>query len=114
VPHDHAINPIRAPGVISKTPVNYFSLVDIPRNPPNPERDAQIRDRQNVAGKFGFVLGCVAAIIAVSINLYRAPRPLTFLSLAISALLAALNMPVGIMLGLWGEKLTRPKHLRPK
>jgi len=88
--------------------------VDIPRNPPNPERDAQIKARQHVAGKFGFLLGCVAAIIAVAINLFRAPRPITFLSLAISVLLAALNMPIGIMLGLWGEKITRPKNLRPK
>lgn len=88
--------------------------MDIPRNPPNPERDAQIKFRQHLAGKFGFILGCVAAIIAVAINLYRAPKPISVLSLAISVLLAALNMPIGIMLGLWGERVTRPKNLRPK
>ena len=88
--------------------------MDIPRNPPNPERDALIQYRQQRVGKFGFILGCVAAVIALAINLYRAPRPLSFPSLVISVLLAALNMPIGIMLGLWGEKLTRPKNLGKK
>jgi hypothetical protein len=88
--------------------------VDIPRNPPNPERDAQIKARQDVAGRFGFVLGCIAALVAVSVNLWRAPKPFTFLSLALAGLMAALNVPVGIMLGLFGERVTRPKNLRPK
>src|ERR1051325_6606595 len=85
--------------------------VDIPRNPPNPERDAAIKARQDVAGRFGFTLGVIAAVMAVSIELYRAPRPMTFLSLALAVLMAALNMPIGIMLGLLGERVTRPKAL---
>jgi len=88
--------------------------VDIPRNPPNPERDAQIKARQDVAGRFGFILGCVAAVAAVSVNLWRAPRPFSFISLALAVLMAALNVPIGIMLGLFGERVTRPKNLRPK
>lgn len=87
--------------------------MDIPRNPPNPERDAAIKARQDVAGRVGFILGCVAAVVAVTINLYRSPRPYSFMSLALAVLMAALNMPVGIMLGLAGERVTRPKDLRP-
>ena len=87
--------------------------MDIPRNPPNPERDAAIKARQDVAGRVGFALGCIAAIAAVTINVYRSPRPYTFLSLALAVLMAALNVPIGIMLGLAGEKVTRPKNLRP-
>jgi hypothetical protein len=86
--------------------------VDIQRFPRNPNRDAIIKARQHVAGKFGFMLGCVAAIAAVSINLYRSPRPFTFIALALAVLLAALNMPVGIGLGLLAEKLTRSRDLR--
>jgi hypothetical protein len=87
--------------------------LDILRNPPNPEREAAIKARQDVAGRAGFTLGCIAAVAAVTLNLWRSPRPYTFLSLALAVLMAALNMPLGIMLGLGGEKLTRPKHLRP-
>jgi hypothetical protein len=86
--------------------------VDIPRKPPEAEREAAIKARQNVAGKFGFILGCIAAVIAVTMNVMRAPRPMSFLSLALAVLMAALNMPIGIMLGLLGEKVTRPKSLR--
>jgi hypothetical protein len=86
--------------------------VDIPRNPPDPERDAEIRARQDLAGKFGFTLGCIAAVIAVSLELWFTVWPLTFLSFATAVLMAALNMPFGIILGLAGERLTRPKHLR--
>lgn len=88
--------------------------MDILRNPPNPERDALIKARQDVAGKFGFILGCIAAIVAVSINIYRAPEPYSFVSLALAVLMAALNMPIGIMLGLLGERVTRPRDLRRK
>ena len=84
--------------------------MDIPRLPP--EDDPQIKARQDAAGRFGFVLGCVAALSAIAINLYRSPRPWEWTSLALAILMAALNVPFGIMLGLLGEKLTRPK--RPK
>lgn len=87
--------------------------MDIPRNPPNPERDAEIKARQDLAGRFGFALGCVAAVIAVVLELWFTVWPLTFLSLATAVLMAALNMPIGILLGLAGERLTRPRHLRP-
>lgn len=87
--------------------------VDIPRNPPNPERDAEIKARQDMAGKYGFILGCVAAVVAVAYNLYVTEHDLSFVSLALAVLIAALNMPIGIMLGLAGEKVTRPKKLRP-
>jgi len=86
--------------------------VDIPRNPPDPERDAAIKARKDMAGRFGFALGCVAAVIAVSLELYFTAWPLTFLSFATAVLMAALNMPIGIALGLAGERLTRPKELR--
>jgi len=86
--------------------------VDIPRLPP--EDDPRIKARQNVAGRFGFILGCIAAASAIGINLYRAPRPLDWLAVMIAVLMAALNMPLGIMIGLLGEKLTRPRRNKPR
>ena len=88
--------------------------MDIPRNPPNPERDAAIKARQNVAGKFGLVLGCVAAIVAMTLNFYWNGLPSDFIALAFYVLIAALNLPIGISLGLLFEKWSRPKNLRLK
>ncbi|HEY4303615.1 MAG TPA: hypothetical protein VGM82_04075 [Gemmatimonadaceae bacterium] len=87
--------------------------MDILRNPPNPEREAAIRSRQDFAGRTGFIFGCTAAVAAVSIIVLRAPGPFTFLSLATAVLMAALNMPIGISIALLGERFTRPKRLRP-
>ena len=84
-----------------------FSSVDIPRR--RPEDDPAIKARQDAAGKTGFVLGCFAAIAALVINLVRTERPYEFLSLLIAVLMAALNIPFGIMLALLAEKWTRPK-----
>lgn len=84
--------------------------MDIPRRPS--EDDPRIKARQHTAGRFGFALGCVAAVAAVAINLWRSPGDWSFVSLAIAVLMGALNVPLGIMLGLWSEKITRPK--RPK
>ena len=75
---------------------------------PNRDRDALIKARQNVAGRFGFILGCIAAIAAATINLWRAPRPYSAASVALAVLMAALNIPFGIALGLLGERITRP------
>jgi hypothetical protein len=68
-----------------------------------------IKARQSAAGRFGFILGCVAAVSAASINLWRTPRPLVFTSVALALLMAALNIPFGIALGLLGERFTRPR-----
>jgi hypothetical protein len=86
--------------------------MDIPRR--TPEDDAHIKARQDVAGRFGFILGCIAAAVALVIDMMRAPRPLTFISLALAVLMAALNLPLGIILGLLGERATRrrPKKRR--
>lgn len=81
--------------------------MDIPRR--RPEDDPAIKARQDAAGKTGFILGCFAAIAAVVINLARTERPYEFLSLVIAVLMAALNIPFGIMLALLTEKWTRPK-----
>jgi len=86
--------------------------VDIQRHPRNPDREAIVKARQDTAGRFGFILGCLASVAAVSINLYRAPRPYSFVALAFAILMAALNMPIGIGLGLLGERITRPRDLR--
>ena len=85
--------------------------MDLPRR--KPEDDPRIKARIDAAGRFGFTLGCVAAVAAVTINLIRAPRPYSLLSLVLAVLMAALNIPFGIMLGLLGERLTRPKN-KPK
>jgi hypothetical protein len=93
---------------------NYIpGLMDILRNPPNPERDAAIKQRQDIAGRTGFIFGVTAAVAAVTIIIVRAEQPFTFLSLTTAVLMAALNMPIGIVLGLFGERVTRPRHLRP-
>jgi hypothetical protein len=84
--------------------------VDLPRR--KPEDDPRIKARIDAAGRFGFALGCVAAVAAVTINLMRAPRPYSLISLVLAILMAALNIPFGIMLGLLGERLTRPKDKR--
>jgi len=77
--------------------------------PPRGDEDQEIKARQGLAGRFGFILGCVAAVAAASINLWRAPRPFTVASVALAVLMAALNVPIGIALGLLGERLTRPR-----
>jgi hypothetical protein len=82
--------------------------VDVPRR--KPEDDPRIKARIDAAGRFGFTLGCVAAVAAVTINLIRAPRPYSLIGLLLAVLMAALNVPFGIMLGLLGERLTRPKE----
>jgi len=75
---------------------------------PDDRHEREIKNRQNAAGKFGFVLGCIAALAALTINLLRAPRPWTVYSVALAVLMAALNVPLGIALGLLGERMTRP------
>ena len=82
--------------------------MDVPRR--KPEDDPRIKARIDAAGRFGFTLGCVAAVAAVTINLIRAPRPYSLISLLLAVLMAALNVPFGIVLGLLGERLTRPKE----
>src|SRR3954469_24059334 len=82
-----------------------LSTVDIPRRPP--EDDPQIKSRVDTAGRFGFALGCIAAVAAVSINFYRSSGEWSVLSTMTAVLMALLNVPLGIALGLWGEKLTR-------
>ena len=76
------------------------------------DREKLIKARKSAAGRFGFILGCIAAIVALSINLYRAPRPLTVSSVILATLMAALNVPLGIAFGLLGEVMTRPDELR--
>jgi len=39
--------------------------------------------------------------------MWRAPRPWTLSSISLAVLMAALNIPLGIGLGLLGERLTR-------
>ena len=96
-----------------ETPINFLD-VDRPRQhqppklPPHRDREALIKARQNAAGRFGFILGCIAAVSAASINLWRTPRPFELTSVALALLMAALNIPFGIALGLLGERFTRP------
>lgn len=81
--------------------------MDVPRR--KPEDDPEIKARQNAAGRTGFILGILAAVGAVAINLARTERPYDFLSVLIAVLMAALNVPLGIMLALLAEKWTRRK-----
>ena len=86
--------------------------MDIPRR--KPEDDPEVKARQNTAGKTGFILGCFAAVAAVTINLVRTEPPYDFLSIVIAVLMAALNVPFGIMLALLAEKWTRPRSGKGK
>jgi hypothetical protein len=52
-------------------------------------------------------MGCVAAIVAAGINFARAPRPVTLGVGLLIVLVAALNIPLGIAVGLLGERFSR-------
>ncbi|HET9425189.1 MAG TPA: hypothetical protein VFO55_07460 [Gemmatimonadaceae bacterium] len=69
--------------------------------------DGEIERRVNAAGRFGFVLGCVAAVLAFGISMFRAPKPVSGLGILTAALMAAINVPLGIAMALLGEKMTR-------
>ena len=70
-------------------------------------RATEIAARKQVAGRIGFTMGCIAAAIAIAINVLRAPRPFTLSIVALIVLVAALNIPLGIGMGLLGERLSR-------
>jgi hypothetical protein len=70
-------------------------------------RDPQLDARRQTAGRVGFIMGCVAAIVAAAINFVRAPRPLSPGIAVLIVLVAALNIPLGIAIGLLGERLSR-------
>ena len=72
-----------------------------------PSSPGTIASRQSAAGRAGFALGCLAAIITSVINLMRAPRPLSLGVVILSLLIAALNIPLGIALALLVERLSR-------
>lgn len=69
--------------------------------------DPQVLARRQTAGRVGFAMGCVAAIVAAVINFLRAPRPVTPGIAALIVLVAALNIPLGIAIGLLGERVSR-------
>ena len=69
--------------------------------------EREIDARKNVAGRFGFALGCVAAALAFAIELFVAPKPLSSMAVLTAGLMAALNIPFGIVLGLLGERMMR-------
>ncbi|HEY4218597.1 MAG TPA: hypothetical protein VGM67_15760 [Gemmatimonadaceae bacterium] len=73
----------------------------------NRDRESEIKARQNTAGRFGFVLGSATALVALGINLWRAPRPWSWDAVALAVLLACLNIPLGIGLGLLAERISR-------
>jgi drug/metabolite transporter (DMT)-like permease len=72
-----------------------------------PLNEEEIEARKNLAGRFGLLLGGIAALLAFAIELFIAPKPLTGISVLTAALMAALNVPLGIALGLLGERLSR-------
>jgi hypothetical protein len=69
--------------------------------------DPKLEARRQTAGRVGFLMGCIAAIVAASINFVRAPRPLSPGIALLIVLVAALNIPLGIGIGLLGERLSR-------
>lgn len=81
-------------------------------SPRDPLRD-DVQVRKQVAGRIGFTMGCIAAAVAAAINFVRAPRPLTLGLGLLIVLVAALNIPLGIAMGLLGEWVTRGT-IRPR
>ena len=71
--------------------------------------EKEIDARKNAAGRFGFLLGCVAGILAFGIEVFIAPKPMSGMTILTAGLMAALNVPLGIALGLLGEKMTRSR-----
>ena len=69
--------------------------------------DPELKARRQTAGRIGFIMGCIAAIVAATINFVRAPRPLSAGIALLIVLIAALNIPLGIGIGLLGERLSR-------
>ena len=69
--------------------------------------DPQLKARRQTAGRLGFIMGCIAAIVAATINFVRAPRPLSPGIALLIVLVAALNIPLGIGIGLLAERLSR-------
>ena len=69
--------------------------------------DPKLKARRQTAGRIGFIMGCIAAIVAATINFVRAPRPLSPGIALLIVLIAALNIPLGIGIGLLGERLSR-------
>jgi len=74
--------------------------------PSDPLR-TDVHTRKQVAGRIGFTMGCVAAVVAATINFVRAPRPVSLGLGALIVLVAALNIPLGIAMGLLGEWVSR-------
>jgi drug/metabolite transporter (DMT)-like permease len=69
--------------------------------------DKEIEERKNASGRFGFILGCIAAVLAFAIELFIAPKPISAMTALTAGLMASLNVPFGIALGLLGERMTR-------
>lgn len=70
-------------------------------------QDSVQKARRQTAGRVGFIMGCIAAVVAATINFARAPRPLSPGIGLLIVLVAALNIPLGIAVGLLGERLSR-------
>lgn len=79
--------------------------------PRDPLRE-DVHARKEIAGRIGFTMGCIAAVVAATINFVRAPRPLTLSIGLLIVLVAALNIPLGIAMGLLGERVTRSSARR--
>lgn len=79
--------------------------------PRDPLRE-DLHARKEIAGRIGFTMGCIAAVVAATINFVRAPRPLTLSIGLLIVLVAALNIPLGIAMGLLGERVTRSSARR--
>jgi hypothetical protein len=77
---------------------------------PDFDRTPEFAARKQVAGRIGFAMGCIAALVAAVVNLLRAPRPISIGLVLLILLVAALNVPLGIAMGLLGEKLSRKRR----
>jgi hypothetical protein len=63
--------------------------------------------RRSRAGRAGFILGVVAAILSAATNLFLAGDRLTWGAGAILGLLCLLNVPLFIALSLLAERMSR-------
>jgi hypothetical protein len=73
------------------------------------DRQAEIDARQTAARRFGFILGCIAAMIAAIIQFIRLRNTINLASGLTVTVMAALNIPLGILFALIGERVSRSK-----
>jgi len=70
-------------------------------------RRAGVDARLSAARRFGLRLGCIAAVLAGAIQLIWRRHELTPRTCLVVGLMALLNVPLGVLFALVGERVSR-------